>query len=64
MTHTRIIELENITKENRQGPSHCALFLMQDETTKPIFLECDYAQSIWDDTTNKVGKIKTLSYAW
>ena len=29
-----------------------------------FFLECDYAQSIWDDATNEVGKIKTLSYAW
>ena len=29
-----------------------------------FFLECDYAQSIWDDATNEVCKIKTLSYDW
>ena len=28
---------KNITKQNRQGPSHCALFLAEDETTKPLF---------------------------
>ena len=28
---------KNITKQNRQGPSHYALFLAEDETTKPLF---------------------------
>ena len=29
-----------------------------------FFLDYDYSQSIWDDATNEVWKIKTLSYAW
>ena len=29
-----------------------------------VFLECEYAQSIWDDARNEVGEIKALYYAW
>ena len=60
LLHGKILIGENLEKRGLAGPFRCPLCAEADETTTHMFLQCPYANSIWNVVLNRWGGLGRL----